>query len=111
LGTNIIMSAFCESCGEPLGFILNYDFFCYSCNTYKKLDIKKCLNKCENKLTDLRDQFKNTIVNENIERHLHNFMNLSEFVCKFHSGTDPYGLISKIERDFVSLDIYKLVVT
>ena len=105
------MSDFCEQCGEPLGFILNYEFFCYNCSDYKKLDINKCLNRCETKLTNLRELFRNTIVNENIERHLYNFMNMSELTCKFHSGPDHYGLNSKIERDFVYLDIYQLVVT
>ncbi|KKN31891.1 hypothetical protein LCGC14_0819350 [marine sediment metagenome] len=111
VGTNVIMSDFCNQCGEPLGFILNYEFFCYNCSIYKKLEIKKCLNRCETELTNLREQFRNTIVNENIERHFYNFMNMSELACKFHSSPDPYELNSKIGRAFVYLDISKFVVT
>ncbi len=105
------MSEFCENCGEHLGFIKNYNFFCYKCCNYKKIDEDICINECEIKLVKLRENFRRVIVNENIERHLSTFMNLSELSCKFHSSPDQYNLNHKIKREFVYLNIYNLVVT
>ena len=105
------MSEFCEYCGEHLGFIKNYDFFCYKCCNYKKIDEDICINECEIKLVKLREKFRRVIVNENIERHLYTFMNISEFSCKFHSSPSQNNLNLKIKREFVYLNIYNLVVT
>lgn len=69
---------YCKRCGEPLGFIENYNIFCYKCSGYEKSDITISINEYEKKLELLRLKFRNGIINGNVKKYLYEFLQIGE---------------------------------
>lgn len=102
---------YCSKCGEPLGFIENYEFFCYKYNNYKKLDESSSIVECEKKLFELRTKFREEITKGDVKRYLISFLNLGEGI----RSSDSFNLSPTIpqtgEKELIHWNLLNLVVS
>ncbi len=72
--------SFCGVCREPLGEIKEKrgNFFCYSCEGYRKIDLERSINECEQELKILRKSFREGVINGNVNRYFRNYLTLGE---------------------------------
>ncbi len=76
---------YCNKCGEPLGFIKDYEIFCYKCDGYKELNESDCIVECEKRLIELRRKFRNEIINGDAKKYLTIFLILGEGILSSES--------------------------
>ena len=70
----------CDICSEPLGELQENrgTFFCYNCNGYIKMDLANSLHSIHTKLENLREKFKEEVINGHTDRYFCNYLTLGE---------------------------------
>ncbi len=77
----------CEICGEPLGEIQEDrgNFFCYQCTGFYKLEINSLIDKINEKLLFLRNNFKNRVLDGHTDKYFCNYLTMGEAIFKTDS--------------------------
>ena len=108
--------SFCVVCGEPLGEIIQNrgNFFCYSCEEYRKLDLERCINECEQELKILRKLFREGIINGNVNRYFRNYLTLGEALFNTEELKDyayiPPPIKTAIHINFINFVISNIAI-
>ncbi len=88
----------CSVCGRPLGYskLGSKEYYCYNCEYYVILHIDECIHSCSQRLQELRNSFRELIIEGDVRRYLRSYLNVLETI--FVSDASEFAPIIDVDK-------------